>query len=50
MTSSEAVEWDEEEILSEWGWDDSSFAEQEDILSANPDLRQVKNIIEEDEL
>ena len=50
MTSSEALEWDEEEILSEWGWDDSSFAEQEDILSENPDLRQVKNIIEEDEL
>ena len=50
MTSSDAVEWDEEEVVSEWGWDDNSFAEQEEILSANPDLQEVKNIVEEDEV
>ena len=50
MTSSEAVEWDEEEVVSEWGWDDSSFAEQEDVFSDNPDLKEVEDIIEEDEL
>ena len=50
MTSSEAVEWDDEEIVSEWGWDESSFAEQEEIFSENPDLKEVKHIVEEDEL
>jgi hypothetical protein len=50
MTSSEAVEWDEEETISEWGWDDSSFAEQDHILSENPDLKEVEDIVEEEEL
>ena len=50
MTSSEAVEWDDEEIISEWGWDESSFAEQEEMFSENPDLKEVKHIVEEDEL
>ena len=50
MTSSEAVEWDEEEVVSEWVWDDSSFAEQDHILSENPDLKEVEDIVEEEEL
>ena len=50
MTSSDAVEWDEEEVISEWGWDDSSFAEQEDVFFDNPDLKEVEDIVEEEEL
>lgn len=51
MASEEAIEWDEEEILSSWGWDDSSFNEQEELFKENPDLISVEEIIEdEDEL
>lgn len=48
LTSSEAIEWDDEEILSEWTWDDTSFAEYEDIVKENPFLNEVKDIVEDD--
>jgi hypothetical protein len=48
LTSSEALEWDEEEILSEWSWDDETFVEQEELLEANSDLISVEEIIEDE--
>ena len=50
MTSSEAVAWDDEEVLSEWGWDDATFADQQDLLNSFPFLSDVKQVVEEDEL
>jgi len=50
MASEEAVAWDDEEILSEWGWDDETFAEFDDIVRELPDLAEVKDIVEEEEL
>lgn len=50
LTSSEALEWDDEEILSEWGWDDNGFSSQEDVFSENPDLESIDCIIEEDDV
>jgi len=50
MTSSDAVAWDDNEILSEWGWDDESFVEQSELLAENQDLENVSIFIEEDDL
>ena len=50
MTSSEAVAWDDEEILSEWSWDDADFADQQDLLNSLPFLAEVKEIVEEEGL
>jgi hypothetical protein len=51
MASEEAVAWDDEEVLSEWGWDDESFAEQQDLLNGYPFLQQVEVVVEDsDEL
>lgn len=41
--SPDAVEWDEEEIVTEWVFDSSSFASLQDLLEINEDL---KNLIE----
>jgi len=45
--SSEALEWDEEELLSEWGWDESSVIENEDYFSGYDHLKDCE-IVEED--
>ena len=50
MTSSDAVAWDDEEILSEWGWDDAEFSDHHDFLDAYPFLNDVKITVEEEEL
>ena len=50
MTSSEAVAWDDEEILSEWSWDDADFADQQDLLNSLPFLAEVKEFVEEEGL
>jgi hypothetical protein len=50
MASEEAIEWDEEEILSEWGWDDSSFLEHGEILALNSELMDVSLEVEEEDL
>tara|TARA_R100001509_G_scaffold70611_1_gene39324 strand:- start:178 stop:1158 length:981 start_codon:yes stop_codon:yes gene_type:complete len=50
MTSSEALAWDDEEVLSEWGWDDANFAEQQDLLNSLPFLSEVKEVVEEEGL
>lgn len=46
--SSEALEWDDEEILSEWGWNDSSFLEQ-DYFNDFEHLKAV-DIVEQEDL
>ena len=45
--SSDAVEWDEEEIVSEWGWDDSSFVKEEEISDSAKSL-EVDYILEQE--
>tara|TARA_R110002012_G_scaffold32739_1_gene96300 strand:- start:298 stop:1278 length:981 start_codon:yes stop_codon:yes gene_type:complete len=50
MTSSDAVAWDDDEVLSEWCWDDETFADHNDLISENPDLENVSIFIEEDDL
>ena len=50
MASEEAIEWDDEEILSEWVWNDEGFAEHQDLLNAYPFLTEIKLEVEEDEL
>jgi hypothetical protein len=50
MASEEAIEWDDEEILSEWAWDDDGFAEYEEIIMDSPNLKLVEEIVEEDGL
>ena len=47
MASAEAIEWDDDEVLSEWSWADDGFAEYEEIIMDSPNLRLVKEIIEE---
>jgi len=42
--------WDEDEVYSEWTWDDEGFAEQQDLLNAYPYLTEVKLVVEEEEL
>ena len=50
LVSSEAMEWDDEEIISEWGWDETDFIEESEIFAQNEELRNVKYIVEEDDL
>ena len=50
MTSSDAVAWDDEEVLSEWGWNDENFYNQSDLLAQNPDLENISIFIEEEDL
>ena len=50
MASAEAVEWDDDEVLSEWSWSDDGFAEYEEIIMDSPDLKLVEEIVEEDEI
>jgi len=50
MASEEAIEWDDEEILSEWAWNDEGFAEHQDLLNAYPFLTEIKLVVEEEEL
>lgn len=50
LVSSEAVEWDDEELVSEWGWDETDFIEENEIFAENEELRNVKYIVEEDDL
>lgn len=50
LVSSEAVEWDDEEIISEWGWNEEGFVEQDEIFAENPDLQKIDFVVEEDEL
>jgi hypothetical protein len=50
LVSSDAIEWDEEELLTEWGWDDEGFLTEEEIDLLNKDLDKVDLIIEEDEV
>ena len=45
--SSEALEWDEEELLSEWGWDESCVLENGDDFLSYDHLKDCK-IVEED--
>lgn len=45
--SSEALEWDEEELLSEWGWDESSVIENDDYFIGYDHLQDVKVVEEE---
>jgi len=48
--SSEALEWDEEEVLSEWGWDESSVVNRDEILEINSDLKYVDYIVEDESI
>ena len=50
MTSSDAVAWDDAEVLTEWGWDDEGFCSQSELIAENPDLENVSVFIEENEL
>ena len=50
MVSNEVLAWDEEEVYSEWAWDDEGFADHQDLLNAFPFLESVKEIIEEEEV
>ena len=50
MASAEAIEWDDDEVLSEWSWSDDGFAEYEEIIMDSPDLKLVEEIVEEDEI
>lgn len=50
MASEEAIAWDDDELLSEWSWDDENFAEQQDSLNAYPFLNEIKLVVEEEEL
>ena len=50
MVSSEALEWDDEEVLSEWCWDDDSFSSEEEIFSDNPELKNIDLSVEEEGL
>jgi len=51
MASEDVIAWDDEEKFSEWGWDDESFAEHQDLLNGYPFLEEIKVVVEdEDEL
>ena len=45
--SSEALEWDEEELLSEWGWDESSVIENEDYFKGYDHLKDCEVVEKE---
>jgi len=46
--SSEALEWDEEEVLSEWGWDEANLQDQEYLFEHNPSLKDVDCVVEKE--
>jgi hypothetical protein len=48
MASEEVLAWDEEEKFSEWGWDDESFAEHQDLLNGFPFLNDIKEVVEDE--
>ena len=48
--SSEAVEWDDEEILSQWCWDESCVVNKDEILEINPDLKYIDYIVEDESI
>jgi len=48
MASEEVLAWDEEEKFSEWGWDDESFAEHQDLLNGFPFLNDIKEFVEDE--
>ena len=50
MTSSEALAWDDEEVLSEWGWDEANFADHQDLLNSFPFLAEIQEVVEEEGL
>lgn len=47
--SSEAIEWDEEELVSEWGWDESSIIEDHDYFLGLDKAKDCE-IIEKDDI
>ena len=50
MVSNEVLAWDEEEVYSEWAWDDEGFADHQDLLNAYPFLSEIKLVVEEEEV
>ena len=48
MASEEVIAWDEEEKFSEWGWNDESFAEHQDLLNGFPFLNDIKQVVEDE--
>jgi len=48
MASEEVLAWDEEEKFSEWGWDDESFSEHQDLLNGFPFLNDIKEFVEDE--
>lgn len=50
MVSNEVLAWDEEEVYSEWAWDDEGFADHQDLLNASPFLESIQEVIEEAEV
>ena len=47
MASEDVLAWDDEEKFSEWGWDDESFAQHQDLLNAYPFLNDIKEVVED---
>jgi hypothetical protein len=50
MVSNEVLAWDEEEVYSEWIWDDEGFAKHQDLLNAYPFLTEIKLVVEEEDI
>ncbi len=50
LTSSEAVAWDDEEVLTEWIWNDANFADHQDLLDSFPFLSEINEVVEEEGL
>ena len=50
MVSNEVLAWDEEEVYSEWAWDDEGFADHQDLLNAFPFLESIQEVVEEEEV
>jgi hypothetical protein len=50
MVSNEVLAWDEEEVYSEWAWDDEGFADHQDLLNAFSFLESIQEVVEEEEV
>ncbi len=50
MVSNEVLAWDEEEVYSEWAWDDEGFADHQDLLNSFPFLESIQEVVEEEEV
>jgi len=50
MVSNEVLAWDEEEVYSEWAWDDEGFSDHQDLLNAFPFLESIQEVVEEKEV